>query len=182
MGAGFACSLLIMIMNKIFFKDLQAESIIYALIKDDELKYVEGQIISIGMQRPDLQKAPNSLYVIDVTYTLDNKTYTDAVDLNAYMFSTKNPGTITLVSTDQDTILQEVKATLKTSESYLEEAKTKVPRNQNRVKQCKDLIAKLDKEYAQQQAMESRVTRLEESVTETNGLLKELINKINENK
>ena len=94
------------------------------------------------------------------------------------MFSTKNPGVLTLVSTDQDVILQEVKATLKNSEAYLEEAETKVPRNQKRVGQCKELIAKLDKEYAQQQAMESRVTRLEESVTETNGLLKELIKKI----
>lgn len=165
-------------MNRTLFKDLQPESRIYSLLKDEDLKYIEGQIVSIGMQRPDLKNAPNSLYVIDITYTLDGKTYTDAIDLNSYMFSTKNPGVLTLVSTDQDVILQEVKATLKNSEAYLEEAETKVPRNQKRVGQCKELIAKLDKEYAQQQAMESRVTRLEESVTETNGLLKELIKKI----
>ena len=164
-------------MNKILFKDLQPEARIYALLKDDELKYTEGQIVSIGAQRPDLKGMPNSLYVIDITYTLDNKTYTDTVDINTYMFSTKNPGVLTLIATDSDVILQEVKATLKNSELYLEEAETKVPKNQHRVVECKELISKLDKEYAKQQAMESRVTRLEESVTETNGLLKELIKK-----
>lgn len=165
-------------MSKIFFKDSRPESVVYALLKDDDLKYIEGQIISIGPQRANINGVPNSFYVIDITYNIDGKTYTDTVDANSYMFSTKNPGVVTLVTTDQDTIIQEVKATLKNSENYIEEAKLKVPKNETRIEQCKELIAKLDKDYAQQQAMESRVTRLEESVTETNGLLKELIKKI----
>jgi hypothetical protein len=92
-------------MNKTLFKDLHSESRIYALLKDEELKYIEGQIVSVGIQRPDLKNVPNSLYVIDITYTLDGKTYTDAIDLNAYMFSTKNPGVLTLIATDSDVIL-----------------------------------------------------------------------------
>jgi len=87
-------------MNKTLFKDLQPESIIYALLKDEELKCIEGQIVSIGIQRPDLKSIPNSLYVIDITYILEGKTYTDTIDLNSYMFSTKNPGVLTLVATD----------------------------------------------------------------------------------
>ena len=75
--------------NFILFKDLTPGSIIYALIKNpDELNYVEGSIVTVGQQRvdmpdfkngqvPNFSQAPKT--VVDVTYSLDGKNYTDVL-------------------------------------------------------------------------------------------------------
>lgn len=173
-------------MSNTLFKDLTAGSPVYALIKaDDELKYEEGTIVSVGAQRmemPQMQQPqfpmPSSKMVVDVTYSILGKNYTDAVDVNAYMFPTDKTGAITLIATDKEPIIRELNVTLKKSEDYLKNVETEIPRNKKRVEDCKALIGLLDTKYAEKQELENRIKKLEDGNAETHSLLKQLIAKI----
>lgn len=178
-------------MNNILFKDLTAGSPIYALIKaDDELQFSEGAIVSIGQQRAELpQPSANGAFpfpgnmptpktVVDVTYTIEGKNYTDAVDVTACMFPTEKTGAITLVATDKEPIIREIKATLKRSEDYLKSIEVEVPKNRKRVDDCKALIGLLDTEFAEKQEFENRIKKLEEGNATTNKLLTQILSKL----
>jgi hypothetical protein len=152
------------------FKDLTAGSVVYALIKEDEPTYCEGSIVSVSQPRvnmpafnPGQMQLPQVQNVVDVTYTLDGKNYTDTVDVTASIFSTRNPGPMTLVSTDKEAIVRELHATLKSSETYVKDAKRDVPKHEKRIKKCKSLIAQLDTEFKERQQTEERFSKLEES-------------------
>lgn len=177
-------------MNNILFKDLTAGSPIYALIKaDDELQFSEGAIVSIGQQRAELPSANNGSFpfpgnmptpktVVDVTYTIEGKNYTDAVEVTACMFPTEKTGAITLVATDKEPVIREIKATLKRSEDYLKSVEVEVPKNRKRVEDCKTLISLLDTEYAEKQVFENRIKKLEEGSATTNKLLNQILSKL----
>ena len=174
-------------MNNTLFKDLSVGSPIYALVKgNDELHYEEGSIVSIGQQRLDIPQPnsgtfvpqmPTTKNVVDVTYTLMGKNYTDVVEVTSYMFPTEKTGAITLIATDKEPIIRELKATQKRAEDFLKKVETEIPRNKKRVEECKAYISLLDTEYAEKQEMETRIKRLEEGTAETNNLLKSLIAK-----
>lgn len=156
-------------MNTIF-KDMTAGAPVYALLKGEELKYLEGSIVSVGQQRMEMPQAgtnplqmPSMKSVVDVTYNLDGKNYTDAVDVAANMFPTERTGYVTLISSDKDAIVRELNATLKISENYLAEADKKVPQQKKRVKECKALIAQLDTVYKEKQETEQRFAKIEEA-------------------
>lgn len=173
-------------MSNTLFKDLTAGSPIHALVKgDNELKYEEGAIVSVGAQRmemPQMQQPqfplPSSKMVVDVTYSILGKNYTDAVDVSAYMFPTDKTGAITLIATDKEPIIRELNVTLKKSEDYLKNVETEIPRNKKRVSDCKALISQLDTKYAEKQELENRIKKLEDGNAETHSLLKQLIAKI----
>jgi seryl-tRNA synthetase len=112
---------------------------------------------------PGQMQLPQVQNVVDVTYTLDGKNYTDTVDVTASIFSTRNPGSMTLVSTDKEAIVRELHATLKSSETYVKDAKRDVPKHEKRIKKCKSLIAQLDTEFKERQQTEERFSKLEES-------------------
>ena len=159
----------------VLFKDLTPNMPVYALVKGEELKYHEGSIVSVGQPRmevPQVQagqmplSVPPMKNVVDVTYSLDGKNYTDAVDVTACMFPTDKTGAATLVATDKDAIVRELRATLKKSESYIEEAEKKVPAEKNRIGECKELIAQLDTEYKERQETEQRFAKIEEAQKE----------------
>lgn len=176
--------------NFILFKDLTPGSIIYALVKNpDELNYVEGSIVSVGQPRmdmpdfsngqmPNMQNFQTPKSVVDVTYSLDGKNYTDAVDVTAYMFPTEKPGAISLVTTDKDSIVRELHATCKRSEDYIKSTETEVPRNKKRIEDCKALIGLLDTKYAEKQEFENRIKKLEDGNAETNKLLNQILSKL----
>lgn len=185
-------------MNNILFKDLTVGSPVYALIKaDSQLKYEEGTIVSIGQQRTEMppmqpnafpmpNNMPTTKAVVDVTYCVAGKNFTDAVEVTSYMFSTEKTGAITLVTTDKEPIIRELNATLKRSEDYLRNVETEVPKNKKRIEDCKALISQLDTKFAEKQEMENRIKSLEESnkklgegMAENNSLLKKLIEKFN---
>lgn len=105
------------------------------------------------------------------------KNYTDAVEVTSYMFPTEKTGAITLIATDKEPIIRELKATQKRAEDFLKKVETEIPRNKKRVEECKAYISLLDTEYAEKQEMETRIKRLEEGTAETNNLLKSLIAK-----
>ena len=161
------------------FKDLTAGQPIYALIKSPELKYIEGKVVSVGMQRMDMPKdiaIPRN--VIDITYELNGVNYTDTVNITDSMIPTTKLGNTTLLATSKDTILRELRASLKIDEEFLATVdKTKEQKRKN-VKQYKDLIGKLDTEWAEKQALESRITTLENNSRETNTLLKSILDKL----
>jgi hypothetical protein len=177
-------------MNNILFKDLTAGSPIYALIKaDDELQFSEGAIVSIGQQRAELPPANNGSFpfpgnmpapktVVDVTYTIEGKNYTDAVEVTACMFPTEKTGAITLVATDKEPVIREIKATLKRAEDYLKSVEVEVPKNKKRVDDCKTLIGLLDTEFAEKQVFENRIKKLEEGNATTNKLLTQILSKL----
>ena len=178
-------------MNNVLFKDLTPGSSIYALIKgDNELQYTEGSIVTVGQQRIDMpQIQPGQTFplpqnlsspktVVDVTYSLDGKNYTDAVEITSYMFPTEKPGAITLIATDKEPIVRELHATLKRAEDYLKSVETEVPRNKKRIDDCKTLISLLDTAYAEKQELENRIKKLEDGNAETNKLLNQILNKL----
>ena len=168
---------------EVLIKDLAVGNPLYALLKGEELKYVEGQVTNIGIPRADLPKI-NGVYqplpktVVDLTYTLDGKTYTDAVDTTSYMFPTNQTGVVTLIATSVDPIIKELRASLKSNEDYLKETEKGIPNAKKKIQQCNDLIAKLDVEFAQKQQLEQRITKLEEAGEQTNALLQQILNKL----
>ena len=116
--------------------------------------------------------------VVDVTYSIDGKTYTDTVDANMSMFATDKTGAITLVATGIEPILRELRATKKQKEDYLKETETGIPNAKKRLKECDELIAKHDTSFAEKQALNERINNLEVQNAETNKLLRELLNKL----
>lgn len=171
------------------FKDLRAGSPVYALIKkDNELQYCEGLIVSVGQPRLDMPKANNGQIdmsqfssmrnVVDVTYSLEGKNYTDAVDVTDCMFPTEKTGAITLVATDKEPIIRELHATRKKAEDYIKAVDTEVPRNKKRIEECDTLISLLDTKYAEKQEFEKRIKKLEDGSTKTNELLEKILNKL----
>ena len=162
------------------FKDLAKGSTLYALVKNDEMEYKEGKFVGVGMPRVEVQSnglaVPRS--VVDVTYSIDGVNYTDAVDVNAPFFSTYKLGALSLVSTDKESILKEVRETLNESETYLKDSETEIPKNRKRVVRCKELIGQLDTEFAEKQAIENRFVKLEEQSSEINALLKQILKKL----
>lgn len=177
-------------MSNVLFRDMTGGSPIYALIKkSDEILYSEGSIVTVGQQRVEVQQQQQNTFpltpsvqaprtVVDVTYCIDGKNYTDAVDITAYMFPTEKTGAVTLVATDKEPIVRELRATLKKAEDYLKSVETEVPRNQKKVDDCKTLISLLDTEYAEKQEWENRIKKLEDGSAETHKLLNEILKKL----
>lgn len=165
------------------FKDMTPGQTIYALVKGEELKYCEGSIVSVGQQRMEMPQAngqmpmqiPSMRNVVDVTYSLDGKNYTDVVDVTASVFPTEKTGSVTLVSTDKDAVVKELYATLKTSENYLTEAEKNIPKKKKQIKECKALIAQLDTVYMEKQHTEERFTKIEETQKEQGGKLDKIL-------
>lgn len=164
-------------MSNLLFKDTRAGAPIYALVKGEELKYAEGSIVSVGQPRVDMPKAstnpnlfpavPAYRQVVDITYSIDGKNYTDAVDVTASVFPTDKTGAMTLVATECDAVVKELRATLKQSEQYLKD----VPRQEKIAEQCKALIGQLDKEYNEHQMLEDRLSKLEKNLEKVVALL-----------
>ena len=169
-------------------KDLSAGSLLYVLIKGNEFVCTEGTVNNVGSPRTEMPKydATQSFVqpamlpktVVDVTYSIDGKTYTDTVDANMSMFATDKTGAITLVATGIEPILRELRATKKQKEDYLKETETGIPNAKKRLKECDELIAKHDTSFAEKQALNERINNLEVQNAETNKLLRELLNKI----
>ena len=161
------------------FKDMSPGQSIYALMKGDTIDYAEGKIVSISPQRLDMPKdvaIPRN--VIDVTYEINGTNYTDVINITDSMFPTKNTGVTTLVATSKDTIVRELRASLKIDEDFLSSIDETIERKKRNVDQYKSLIAKLDTEWAKQQAIETRITNLENTSKETNTLLKTILDKL----
>lgn len=166
----------------VLFKDMTPGQTVYALMKGDELKYCEGSIISVGPQRMEMPQTqagqiPMASFknVVDVTYSLDGKNFTDAVDVTASVFPTNKPGMLSLVATDKDAVVRELHATLKTSENYLKESEREVPKQKKRMKDCKALIAQLDTDFKERQQTEERFAKLEEAQRQQGGKLDEIL-------
>lgn len=170
----------------VLFKDLSAGATIYALVKDEEMKYLEGSIVSVGQQRSELPQMPagqipNPMQmptiknVVDVTYQLDGKNYTDAVDVTASVFPTDKPGSVALVSTEKDAVVRELHATLKNSENYIADAERQVPKHKKRVKRCKELISQLDTAFMEKQQTEQRFSKIEEAQKEQGDKLDKIL-------
>ena len=173
----------------ILFKDMQAGALVYALVKDEELKYFEGSIVSVSQPRMEMSQVggqpiqmPSMRQVVDVTYSLDGKNYTDVVDVTASTLTTKNPGAVSLVSSDKDSIVRELHATLKTSENYIKEAEREVPKQKKRITKCKSLIAQLDTDFKERQQTEERFTKIEQTQREQGGKLDEILSLLRTNK
>lgn len=161
------------------FKNMVQGQPIYALIKGDPINYYEGKIISVGAPRMEMSKnmsIPNN--VIDVTYEINNVNYTDSLSVTDSMFSTEKPGAITLIATSKDIILRELRASLKLDEDFLNSIDETKERKIRNIEQYKSLISKLDTEWAKQQALENRITSLENNSKETNNLLKTILKKL----
>lgn len=166
------------------FKELAAGAPIFALVKGDELKYYEGSIISVGaprMEMPKIEGQPNPLQlptmknIVDVTYNIDGKNYTDAVDVTASVFPTGNPGAVTLVATEKEAIIRELHATQKSAENYIVEAKNLVPKREKQVEQCKQLIAELDTAFREKQETEQRFSKIEQAQKEQGSKLDKIL-------
>lgn len=165
------------------FKELAAGAPVFALVKGDDLKYYEGSIISVGAPRMEMPKIegqmtmqmPSMKNVVDVTYSIDGKNYTEAVDVTASVFPTGNPGAVTLVATEKEAIIRELHATQKSAENYIVEAKNLVPKREKQVEQCKQLIAELDTAFRERQETEQRFSKIEQAQKEQGSKLDKII-------
>ena len=168
-----------------FFKDITQGNTLYVLVKaDNKLIYDESSVISISAARAEMPQ-PNQFpsnasfrQVVDVTYSVQGKTYTDTADVNSSMFASTKPGSQTLVATEKNLVINELKETLKQSEKWLKD----VDKLKKRVKDCKQLIGELDTEYNEKIQTDNRLTKLEESTLKTNEMLQKILDKMNENK
>lgn len=170
--------------QNVLFKDLTAGATIHALIKGDNMRYVEGQIVSVGMPRMEMPPATSPAMampknVVDVTYSLEGKNFTDAIDINASMAPTDKPGATTLLATDKAAVLRELRATLKIDEDYLAHVDEEKAKRKKSVDKCKELITQLDTEFAEKQAFEQRIKTLEDGQSQTNSMLQQIIDKLN---
>lgn len=168
----------------ILFKDMTPGQSVFALMKGEELKYCEGSIVSVGQQRMEMPQpvagqmplqVPSFKNVVDVTYSLDGKNYTDAVDVTASVFPTDKPGVLSMVATDKEAVVRELQATLRTSENYLKEAEREVPKRTKCVEDCKKLIALLDTDYRERQQTEERFAKIEAAQRQQGGKLDEIL-------
>lgn len=172
------------------FKDLAAGAFVYALNKGEELKYYEGSVVSVGKQRvdvPPMPKIPNGQLptqmpivrnVVDVTYSIDGKTYTDAVDITAPVFTTDKLGGIALVATSKDAIVNELHQTQQSVENYIAEAEKGLPKKKEQLKSCKALIAQLDTAYKEKQQTEERFSKIEAGQKELADKLDKILAKL----
>lgn len=162
-------------------KNLTAGCTLYVLIKGEEFVCTEGTVNNVGSPRTELPKfeATQSFVqpailpktVVDVTYTIEGKTYTDTVDANMSMFPTDKTGAITLVATGIEPILRELRATKKQKEDYLKETETGIPNAKKRIEECAALIAKHDTSFAKEKELNDRMNNLE-------GMLREVLKKL----
>jgi hypothetical protein len=173
--------------DNVLFKNLTTGATIHALIKGDNMRYSEGSIVSVGQPRIEMPTSTSPAMaipampknVVDVTYSLEGKNYTDAIDVNASMHATDKPGATTLLATDKATILRELRATLKIDEDYLAHVDDEKTRREKSVAKCRELIGMLDTEYAEKQAFEQRIQSLEHGQSQTNAMLQQIIDKLN---
>lgn len=167
---------------------MAAGAFVYALSKGEELKYYEGSVVSVGQQRvdvPPIPKMPNGQLptpiirnVVDVTYSIDGKTYTDAVDITAPAFTTDKLGGVALVATSKDAIVNELRQTEQSVESYITEAEKGLPKKKEQLKSCKSLIAQLDTSYKEKQQTEERFIKIEAGQKELADKLDKILAKL----
>lgn len=171
-------------MSKIF-KELQPGNTLYILVKgDSKLTYEESAVINVSAARTEMPQTPqfpvNSTFkqVVDITYSVGGKNYTDTADVTASILQSGAVTTPTLVATEKDFVLNELKETLKQSEKIVKD----VDKHKKRIKDCKALIGEIDTEFKEREATENRLNKLEETTMKTNELLETLIQKMKENK
>lgn len=165
------------------FKDMAAGATVHALVKGEELRYVTGTVVSIGQPRVDM---PNPIQgigqgykqVVDVTFAVDGKNYTEAVDVTACMFPTNKLGGVSLVATDTEPIVRELRATEKLDADYLKQTESEIPKREKRIEACKQLIAELDTDYKEKRETEDRFIRIEKKQEEFGGMLKRILDAV----
>lgn len=165
------------------FKDMAAGATVHALVKGEELRYVTGTVVSIGQPRMDM---PNPIQgigqgykqVVDVTFAVDGKNYTEAVEVTACMFPTNKLGGVSLVATDTEPIVRELRATEKLDADYLKQTESEIPKREKRIEACKQLIAELDTDYKEKRETEDRFIRIEKKQEEFGGMLKRILDAV----
>lgn len=165
------------------FKDMAAGATVHALVKGEELRYVTGTVVSIGQPRVDI---PNPIQgigqvykqVVDVTFAVDGKNYTEAVEVTACMFPTNKLGGVSLVATDTEPIVRELRATEKLDADYLKQTESEIPKREKRIEACKQLIAELDTDYKEKRETEDRFIRIEKKQEEFGGMLKRILDAV----
>lgn len=165
------------------FKDMAAGATVHALVKGEELRYVTGTVVSIGQPRVDM---PNPIQgigqgykqVVDVTFAVDGKNYTEAVEVTACMFPTNKLGGVSLVATDTEPIVRELRATEKLDADYLKQTESEIPKREKRIEACKQLIAELDTDYKEKRETEDRFIRIEKKQEEFSGMLKRILDAV----
>lgn len=163
-------------------KDLSQGSRLYVLTKNDSVTISDGSIVSVSRPRLDTQNQQVGAFplmntpatnVVDVTFSVNGKTFTETINENSAMFVTSQLGGSSLVTTDNDAILRELNNTLKDSKEYV----ANVPIHEKRIKQCEKLIAERDTAYAEKQATNARISKIEDTLTEITKMLGKVLNK-----
>ena len=165
------------------FKDMAAGATVHALVKGEELRYVTGTVVSIGQPRVDMPNPIQAIgqgykQVVDVTFAVDGKNYTEAVEVTACMFPTNKLGGVSLVATDTETILRELRVTEKLDTDYLKQTESEIPKREKRIEACKQLIAELDTDYKEKRETEDRFIRIEKKQEEFGGMLKRILDAV----
>lgn len=169
----------------LLIKDLTPGCALYALIKNDEgLTYLEGSVIGVGQPRvemPNLQGQNSTVMpnfatrqVIDLTYQMNGKNHTEAVDVSMGAFPSRELGDVAMVASEKDAILREIDATMRQAELDLKAVKTK----KKWLEDGKAIKGKLDTAYSEKQQMESRLNMMEEKIQRQSDILEEILKNV----
>ena len=162
------------------FKDISNGNTLYVLQKfNNKFVFEESSVISISAPRADMAAQNNNFtpsfrQIVDVTYSIGGKTYTDVADVTSSVFTSTQSGTSTLIATDKEFVLNELKETLKQDEKMIKD----IDNLKKRVKSTKELIGEVDVEYNEKLQTEQRLQKLENTTFENNELLKKLLDKL----
>jgi hypothetical protein len=161
----------------LLFKDSKAGYPVYLLDKE-AMTVTEGRIVNVGVpyiepQKPG-QMAPSMQRIVDVTVEMDGKTHTYVIPETLSVTYTGN----TVIATEREDILREVKAIRQHSVSVIES----VDRHKSLVGKCDTILAELDVEYKEKKERDGRMDRLESSLNtlrdEVSSLLTTLKNRL----
>ncbi len=164
-------------------KELNPGSQIFVLHKTDDVKVYDGSIVSISQPRLDNTQVQQGGFplanttiknVIDVTYSVGGKNYTDTINETDTMFQTSKLGGVALVAMNNDDILRELRASLKLSQDHI----AKTAWHEKRIKQCEKLIAERDLAFAERKATNERISKLEDNMADITKMLSSISSKL----
>lgn len=165
-------------------KNLSKGGILYVLVKGENLEWKEATIVFVSSPRSEMPPQQQGQMfpmmnttvksVVDITYSVDGKNYTDTISENDVAFQTEKLGRIALIASDRDIILSELRSSLKLSQDHV----AKTSWHENRIKQYEKLIAEHDKDFAEKKQQNERIDKIEVTLSDMSKILERISKKL----
>lgn len=148
------------------FKDIKAGFNLFILDKST-YEFQEKRVSSVSVPRLENKVGSMPQMVVDITVDNPAKTYVLPAE------SSKAYTDCLTLSTTKESVVTDIKVMQSAIEHELQE----VPKKQEQLKKCKELLSELDTEYKERQQTEQRITGLEKRFDSFESMLKAIYNK-----